>query len=107
MKNRSRLQGFHAIPQSASPLGSYPEAFSPRSQQALRRLLLDAVIADDAVRLVPKTVSDGKQLAIPLETTHLAEQVTPRRGFDPVFVDISELRKSGGGLKCCAMELRG
>jgi N-dimethylarginine dimethylaminohydrolase len=95
--------------QSPSPLVAYyPEAFSPGSQQVLRRLFPDAVIAndDDAVCLGLNAVSDGKHVVMPVEATHLAEQVA-RRGFEPVLVDISELRKSGGGPKCCTMELRG
>ena len=95
--------------QSPTPLVAYyPEAFSPGSQQVLKRLFPDAVIAndDDAVCLGLNAVSDGKHVVMPIEATHLAEQVA-RRGFEPVFVDISELRKSGGGPKCCTMELRG
>ncbi|GLZ30591.1 amidinotransferase [Lentzea sp. NBRC 105346] len=95
--------------QSERPLVAYyPEAFSPGSQQVLRRLFPDAVIAndDDAVCLGLNAVSDGKHVVMPVEATHLAEQVA-MRGFEPVLVDISELRKSGGGPKCCTMELRG
>ncbi|MGH3930517.1 MAG: amidinotransferase, partial [Pseudonocardiaceae bacterium] len=28
------------------------------------------------------------------------------QGFAPLFVDISELRRAGGGPKCCTLELR-
>ena len=78
------------------------------AEAVLRRLFPDAVIAndDDAVCLGLNAVSDGKHVVMPVEAVHLAEQVA-RRGFEPVFVDISELRKSGGGPKCCTMELRG
>jgi N-dimethylarginine dimethylaminohydrolase len=40
-----------------------------------------------------------------MEATHLADQLI-NFGYDPLFVDMSELRKSGGGPKCCTMELR-
>ncbi|MFD1148099.1 dimethylargininase [Saccharothrix hoggarensis] len=85
----------------------YPDAFSPGSQKVLRRLFPDAVIATgtDAACLGLNAVSDGRHVVLPVEATDLADQVA-RRGFDPVFVDISELRKSGGGPKCCTMELR-
>jgi N-dimethylarginine dimethylaminohydrolase len=43
---------------------------------------------------------------LPVETVGLVSQLASR-GFEPVFVDISELRKSGGGPKCATMELRG
>nr|WP_033428781.1 dimethylargininase [Saccharothrix syringae] len=85
----------------------YPDAFSPGSRSVLRRLFPDAVIATeaDAACLGLNAVSDGRHVVLPVEATHLAEQVA-RRGFEPVFVDISELRKSGGGPKCCTMEIR-
>ena len=85
----------------------YPQAFSPGSQRVLRRLFPDAVIAnaDDAACLGLNAVSDGRHVVLPVEATHLATRLA-ERGFQPVFVDISELRKSGGGPKCCTMELR-
>jgi N-dimethylarginine dimethylaminohydrolase len=95
--------------QSDRPLVAYyPEAFSAGSQAVLRRLFPDAVIAsaEDAACLGLNAVSDGRHAVLPVEATNLAAQLT-LRGFDPVFVDISELRKSGGGPKCCTMELRG
>ncbi|PRY43490.1 dimethylargininase [Umezawaea tangerina] len=95
--------------QSPNPLVAYyPDAFSAGSQQVLRRLFPDAVIATgtDAACLGLNAVSDGRHVLLPVEATDLAAQLTAR-GFEPVFVDISELRKSGGGPKCCTMELRG
>nr|WP_189057141.1 dimethylargininase [Longimycelium tulufanense] len=94
--------------QSEHPLVAYyPDAFSPGSQQVLRRLFPDAVIAnaEDAECLGLNGVSDGRNVVLPMEATHLAEKVA-ERGFEPVLVDVSELRKSGGGPKCCTMELR-
>ncbi|WP_333783780.1 dimethylargininase [Umezawaea sp.] len=95
--------------QSATPLVAYyPDAFSEGSQRVLRRLFPDAIIATaaDAACLGINAVSDGRHVFLPVEATDLAEQVRSR-GFEPVLVDISELRKSGGGPKCCTMELRG
>nr|WP_239564184.1 dimethylargininase [Saccharothrix algeriensis] len=85
----------------------YPEAFSPGSRRVLRRLFPDAVLAtaEDAACLGLNAVSDGLHVVLPVEATHLADRVA-ERGFEPVFVDVSELRKSGGGPKCCTMELR-
>lgn len=84
----------------------YPEAFSPGSRQVLRRLFPDAVRADaaDAACLGLNGVSDGRHVVLPLEATGLAGQLSAR-GYEPVLVDVSELRKSGGGPKCCTMEL--
>jgi N-dimethylarginine dimethylaminohydrolase len=85
----------------------YPGAFSPGSQAVLRRLFPDAVIASaaDAECFGLNAVSDGRNVVLPPEATGLAEQITAR-GYQPVFVDISEFRKAGGGPKCCTMEIR-
>jgi N-dimethylarginine dimethylaminohydrolase len=86
----------------------YPEAFSPGSRQVLRRLFPDAVLAsaEDAACLGLNGVSDGRNVVLPVEATGLARRLADR-GYQPVMVDISELRKSGGGPKCCTLELRG
>jgi len=86
----------------------YPAAFSPGSQRVLRRLFPDAVIAtaDDAGCLGLNGVSDGRNVVLPTEAKELADQLA-HHGYHPVMVDISELRKAGGGPKCCTMEIRG
>jgi N-dimethylarginine dimethylaminohydrolase len=94
--------------QSARPqVCYYPEAFSAGSQRVLRRMFPDAVIAtaQDAECLGLNGVSDGHSVVLPIEATGLGDQLR-NRGYEPVYVDISELRKSGGGPKCCTMELR-
>jgi N-dimethylarginine dimethylaminohydrolase len=85
----------------------YPEAFSPGSQRVLRHLFPDAVIATaaDAECLGLNGVSDGHNVVLPVEATALGDRLAAR-GYQPVYVDVSELRKSGGGPKCCTMELR-
>jgi N-dimethylarginine dimethylaminohydrolase len=92
----------------AEPLiAYYPEAFSPGSRRALARLFPDAVIATaaDAACLGLNGVSDGRSVVLPLEALDLGRALVARR-FEPVFVDVSELRKAGGGPKCCTLELR-
>jgi arginine dihydrolase len=85
----------------------YPKAFSTGSLKVLQRLFPDAVIAtdSDAECFGLNGVSDGRNVVLPLEATGLAAQLMVR-GYEPVFVDISELRKAGGGPKCCTMEIR-
>jgi N-dimethylarginine dimethylaminohydrolase len=85
----------------------YPEAFSRGSRRALARLFPDAVIATaaDAACLGLNGVSDGRSVVLPLEAIDLGRALAARR-FEPVFVDVSELRKAGGGPKCCTLELR-
>jgi N-dimethylarginine dimethylaminohydrolase len=91
----------------APVIAYYPAAFSTGSLRVLSRLFPDAILADDAdaACLGLNAVSDGRNVILPTEATGLATRILDR-GFDPVFVPISEIRKSGGGPKCCTMELR-
>lgn len=91
----------------ATPLiAYYPPAFSPGSRRVLARLFPDAVIAGaaDAACLGLNGVSDGGSVVLPAEAEELGLAVAAR-GFEPVFVDVSELRRAGGGPKCCTLEL--
>ncbi len=85
----------------------FPEAFAPESRQVLAELYPDAVLADeaDAVVLGLNAVSDGRNVVLPVQATGLAGRLADR-GYEPVPVDLSELRKSGGGPKCCTLEIR-
>ncbi len=85
-----------------------PEAFSPGSLAVLRRLFPDAVLASEADALVLglNAVSDGRHVVLPEQASGLAEQLRAR-GYEPLAVDLSELLKAGGSVKCCTMELRG
>nr|WP_078851692.1 dimethylargininase [Streptomyces sp. NRRL S-237] len=85
----------------------YPEAFSPGSRGVLRRLFPDALIADgrDAAALGLNAVSDGLHVLLPQAATGLLEPLRDR-GFEPVPMDLGELLKGGGSVKCCTQELR-
>jgi N-dimethylarginine dimethylaminohydrolase len=85
----------------------FPGAFSARSQAVLRDLYPDAIIAtaSDAAVLGLNAVSDGYHVVLPAEAADLAA-VLLARGYQPVPVQLSELRKAGGGPKCCTLELR-
>jgi N-dimethylarginine dimethylaminohydrolase len=84
----------------------YPAAFSPGSRAVLRRLYPNAVIATalDAEVFGLNAVSDGRHVVLPQAATHLIDRLRDR-GFGPVGVDVSELLKAGGGVKCCTLEL--
>ncbi|GAA3271875.1 arginine deiminase-related protein [Dactylosporangium vinaceum] len=86
----------------------FPGAFSPGSQEVLRRLYPDAVLAtaQDAAVLGLNAVSDGHRVVLPSAATRLAEQLASK-GFAPIPVDVSELHLAGGGPKCCTLEIRG
>nr|WP_232534370.1 dimethylargininase [Plantactinospora sp. KBS50] len=85
-----------------------PEAFSPGSRAALRRLFPDAVLATEADATVfgLNAVSDGRHVVMPIQATGLAAALR-ERGYETIGVDLSELRKSGGGPKCCTLTVRG
>jgi|SRR5262245_10443066 len=84
-----------------------PEAFSPGSRAALRRLFPDAVLASpaDAGVLGLNAVSDGLHVVLPSQASGLAAELRDR-GYVPIGVNMSELRKAGGGPKCCTLEVR-
>jgi N-dimethylarginine dimethylaminohydrolase len=92
---------------SAPLIAFYPAAFSPGSRRVLAQLFPDAVIASavDAACLGLNGVSDGRSVVLPVEAVGLGCALAAR-GFEPVFVDVSELHRAGGGPKCCTLELR-
>lgn len=85
----------------------YPGAFSPSSQHVLRQLFPDAVLADeaDAFAFGLNLVSDGRHVFLSSEATGMAAKVAAA-GYTPVPIELSELKKGGGSVKCCIAELR-
>lgn len=103
---------FYHLDTALFPLGGgnvayYPEAFSSGSRAVLERLFPDAVLATgrDAAALGLNAVCDGRNVVINAEATGLIETLKIH-GYEPIPVDMSELRKAGGGPKCCTLELR-
>ena len=85
----------------------YPAAFSESSQRVLAQLFPDAVLADeaDALAFGLNLVSDGRNVLLNTEATALAGKLAAA-GYRPVQVDLSELKRGGGSVKCCVAELR-
>jgi N-dimethylarginine dimethylaminohydrolase len=85
----------------------YPAAFSPASQRVLRQLFPDAVIADrtDAEAFGLNLVSDGRHVILNNEAVGMAEKVRAV-GYVPVPVELTELKRGGGSVKCAVAELR-
>ncbi|MBD2898806.1 dimethylargininase [Spirillospora sp. NPDC000708] len=103
---------FYHLDTALFPLGGanvayFPGAFSPGSRAVLERLFPEAVIADeaDAAVLGLNAVCDGRNVVINAEAAGLIGTLR-EHGYEPVPVDLSELRKAGGGPKCCTLELR-
>ena len=61
--------------------------------------------AQDAAVLGLNAVSDGRHVVLAAQAPRLAAMIA-ERGFEPIPVDLSELRKGGGGVKCCTLEVR-
>jgi N-dimethylarginine dimethylaminohydrolase len=91
----------------AQQIAYYPAAFSPDSQQTLRARYPDAIIATDADALAfgCNAISDGRRVFLPAGAQALARRLD-EHGFEVVELDLSELRKAGGSVKCCTLELR-
>ncbi len=84
-----------------------PSAFAPEAQAELRRRYPDAieVDADEAALLAINLVSDGRHVIVPPGATRFRAALEAA-DFVPIAVDLSELRKAGGGAKCATLELR-
>ncbi|WP_211695747.1 dimethylargininase [Mycobacterium spongiae] len=84
----------------------YPPAFSTAAQAQLRMLFPDAIIVSSADAYVfgLNVVSDGRHVVLPSAATAFAAQLR-QAGFEPIGVDLSELLKGGGSVKCCTLEV--
>lgn len=84
----------------------YSPAFSDDAKARLHELFPDAIEVStaDAYVLGLNVVSDGRHVVLPATATGFAEQLAAI-GFVPVPVDLSELLKGGGSVKCCTLEV--
>jgi N-dimethylarginine dimethylaminohydrolase len=84
-----------------------PSAFDEISLRRLRDLFPHAILAteEDAAVLGLNAFSDGFTVVLASRAEDLARQLRAR-GYNPIGVDLSELLRGGGGVKCCTLELR-
>ncbi|WP_242453798.1 dimethylargininase [Mycolicibacterium sp. P9-64] len=84
----------------------YPTAFSEESRALLKELFPDAieVASADAYVLGLNVVSDGLHVFHPAAAVGFAAQLADA-GFEPIGIDLSELLKGGGSVKCCTLEV--
>lgn len=84
----------------------HPPAFSAAARDRLRRLFPGAIEvgAEDAHAFGLNAVSDGRHVVLPAAATGFAAQLRAA-GFEPIGVDLSELLKGGGSVKCCTLEV--
>lgn len=92
---------------SDTEIAYYPDAFSRYSRRLLRDVFPDAIVAtdEDAAAFALNAVSDGRHVFLPAGGPALEAELV-ERGFQPYPMDMSELMKAGGGVKCCTLELR-
>ncbi|MFI5755529.1 dimethylargininase [Streptomyces sp. NPDC051569] len=92
---------------AADEIMYYPGAFSPGSRAVLARLFPGALIAgeEEAAALGLNAVSDGRHVLLPQAAAGLYAPLR-ERGFEPIGMDLGELLKGGGSVKCCTQELR-
>lgn len=84
-----------------------PHAFDETSQALLaERFPASIVVTDeDAEILALNSVSDGLNVVVADGADDYIRQLA-EHGYLPVPLDLSELLKGGGGIKCCTQELR-
>lgn len=89
-----------------STIAYYPPAFSDDARKRLTELFGTAIEVGsaDAYVLGLNVVSDGRHVVMPAAATGFAAQLR-HAGFEPIGVDLSELLKGGGSVKCCTLEL--
>src|SRR5262245_26494584 len=91
---------------SDEQIAYYPDAFSDDSRALLGRRYPDALLVDehDALSLACNATTAGVHVFMPAGADTLAHDLEAR-GFLPVIIDLSELRKAGGSVKCCTLDL--
>jgi N-dimethylarginine dimethylaminohydrolase len=91
----------------ADRIAYHPGAFSESSRRELERRFPDAIVADevDALAFGCNATSDGDHVFLPAAAEGLAKLVADA-GFTPVPIELTELLRGGGSVKCCTLELR-
>jgi N-dimethylarginine dimethylaminohydrolase len=85
----------------------FPAAFDRESRAALAARFPDAILASepDALAFGLNAFSNGCHVILSKAAVGLGAQLR-ERGFEVIGVDLTELLKAGGGVKCCTLELR-
>jgi N-dimethylarginine dimethylaminohydrolase len=85
-----------------------PAAFDRASRVTLERLFPDAIMVSeaDASVLGLNCFGDGRDVVVAAQAEEFARDLAGA-GYVPHPVDLSELLRGGGGVKCCTLELRG
>jgi N-dimethylarginine dimethylaminohydrolase len=86
----------------------FPGAFDAASRAELEQRFPHAIRVDerDAEAFGCNAMSDGHHVMVSAQATGFVAQLRAA-GYEPIPLDTSELRKAGGSVKCCTLELRG
>ncbi|WP_369773928.1 dimethylargininase [Thioalkalivibrio sp. ALJ15] len=86
----------------------YPPAFTHESLEAVRHRVPNVIEANEADALAYglNAVSDGERIVLSDRATGLAERYR-QHGMEVHLVAIDEFQKSGGGMKCLTLDLKG
>ena len=102
---------FYHLDTALSPLDErtalyVPDAFTAEGVALITSVFPEAfpVPHNEAKRLAANAISDGCSVLVPHEARTTAAWLRSR-GFRPVPLPVTELRKSGGGLRCCVLRL--
>lgn len=92
---------------SDNEIAYYPGAFDEASQRVLESRFPGAIIVGEreAEAFALNAVSDGRNVMVNSKATHFMAQLRDR-GYVPIGIDMSELIKGGGSVKCCTLEVR-
>lgn len=84
-----------------------PSAFDEAGRALLADRFPDSILVseEEAAILALNSVSDGRNVVV-AQGAHEYIAALSAHGYSPIPVDLSELRKSGGGVKCVTQELR-
>ena len=84
-----------------------PSAFDAAGQALLAGRFPDSILVseEEAAILALNSVSDGRHVVV-AQDAHEYIAALSSNGYSPIPVDLSELLKSGGGVKCVTQELR-
>lgn len=103
---------FYHLDTAMSPIDNdtvmyYPGAFTEEGQAELDKRFAHKIYAtkEDAMGFGLNTISDGHNVILSEAATDLIVQLKDR-GYNPIGLDMTEFRKSGGAVKCCSLELR-
>ncbi|KAI6192050.1 hypothetical protein M3Y97_00293900 [Aphelenchoides bicaudatus] len=103
---------FYHLDTCFAPVGSksalyYPDAFSSKTQQEIKRRLPDAIAVSDeeATAFVCNAITVRKAVISPIGVSDRTKDLLSKLGYKTIEVDMSEFMKSGGACQCLVMKL--